>query len=100
MPVDWVFVAIAVLLLVHFVFVAAAIRYSDGHPTQRGHRTATDGAADAEVDSHPGDGMVTCLDCGEANEAEYRYCRQCVSELPTGVSLSTSASGGRSRRVF
>lgn len=30
--------------------------------------------------------VVRCRDCGTENERTYRYCRQCVSELPVGLS--------------
>lgn len=30
--------------------------------------------------------VVRCADCGTENDREYRYCRQCVSELPVGLS--------------
>ncbi len=30
----------------------------------------------------PGDGALRCPDCGAENDVEYRFCRQCVAELP------------------
>jgi len=102
MPADWVFAAIAALLLVHVIVVATAIRYGGGHPprqvTHQPHsESRSEASADTEASGHHADGTVTCPDCGEPNEAEYRYCRQCVSELPTGVSFVTTRSHGRSR---
>ncbi len=33
------------------------------------------------------DVTVTCSDCGTENEAGYRYCRSCVSELPGAMGV-------------
>jgi len=41
------------------------------------------------------EGSVTCEQCGAENEFGYRFCRDCVAELP-GPSLY-APRGGRSR---
>jgi predicted amidophosphoribosyltransferase len=40
---------------------------------------------------------VECPNCGEENERGYRYCRQCVSELPGQVSLVDGSLAPRGR---
>ncbi|MFW5929143.1 MAG: hypothetical protein ACOCT0_01805 [Halobacteriota archaeon] len=42
------------------------------------------------------DGMVVCPECERATEAEYRYCRYCVSEVG-GAGAGGPAAGGSER---
>lgn len=36
---------------------------------------------------------VTCRDCGTHNAADYRYCKQCVAELPASGPTSPGSLG-------
>jgi hypothetical protein len=106
MPETWVFVAIAALLFAHVVLVAFVIRRTGAYSVS-GVDTdelfdgseSVDLAESAGGDSRRG-GTVTCQNCGVANKSEYRYCRACVSELPTGLSLRSGGPDGRSRRTI
>jgi hypothetical protein len=86
MPATWVLVATVVLLFVHLALVALAIRRSRAFPVQQFEvGTSTDAGESVDPGGGQGDGTVRCQQCGAANEAEYRYCRECVSELPTSA---------------
>jgi hypothetical protein len=57
-----------------------------------GEAPGRDGRRDDGAAPGPGDdAVVACSECGAANDAEYRFCRQCVAELPgpSGVGGST-----------
>jgi len=45
----------------------------------------------------PADGTVRCRSCGAQNDAEYRYCRECVAELPARTPSMSGSAGPRSR---
>lgn len=99
MPATWVFVAVGALLVVHLALVALAIRRDSRYPVTRVDPGELPGESpDTEQTGHD-TGIVRCRECGATNEAGYRYCRACVGELPTGVSLVTADSGGESRRT-
>jgi len=85
---DWVFGAIAALTLIHGLALLYVYR--------RG--TAAGGTADAE--SYVLADGVECPGCGEHNEEGYRFCRQCVSELPAGMSFRGTSSGPETRRTL
>jgi len=81
---DWVFIAIGLLLLTHLGILIYAFRNRQ--------RPATEQSAAGE--------NVLCPDCGETNEPTYRYCRHCVTELPTrGPSLANKQTNN-SRRTM
>lgn len=50
----------------------------------------TDAARNAEHAVDRDDGVVHCPNCGTENELGYRYCANCVGELPGGVSTTSS----------
>jgi hypothetical protein len=96
----WVLVAIGALLFVHVLFVALALHRAGWHATRgvdTGVVTGVAASDDGASRSHD-DRTVQCQNCGTTNEAQYRYCRKCVSKLPTGVSLRTAGSRAESRR--
>lgn len=78
------------LLALHVLVVRFAadrgIEPADGSPD-----TATaQGDGDGSVDRK--DGSVTCPECGAGNEAGYRYCRDCVSELPVAMDFGRGSN--------
>lgn len=79
MPVDtWVYAAFGVLLGLHLVTLVYAYRARGTLPWQiEGTESAT-----AENDGVDED-VCYCDECGAENEVGYRFCRNCVSELPT-----------------
>jgi len=39
------------------------------------------------------DGTIECPDCGAANDADYRYCGGCATQLPHAMPLDRQESG-------
>jgi len=83
---DWVFVAIGLLLLTHLGILAYAFRNYRG-------TTGNDSTKDTGE-------IITCPDCGQANESTYRYCCHCVTELPTRGAALTSQQPDKGRRTM
>ncbi len=83
-------VGIGLLLLVHLGLLAYAFHRASG----RTQRVESSG----QNRTHTSDG-ITCPDCSTANSPEYKYCRRCVTELPTGVSFTRNTGGERTRRT-
>lgn len=105
MTTTWLLVAIGVLLLVH-VAVLVYAAHSDGRRSRGAHspRSGTGPTpGDGGAETSPTDGQsateVDCPECGASNRREFKYCRQCLAELPTGASFVRRAAGGRSRRT-
>lgn len=88
MPGEWVFGAITVLVLLHGMTLLYAFR----RWTDAGAQEVFDGEASVTEDG------VECPSCGTDNGTGFRYCRNCVSELPGQRSLLDRASSSRSRR--
>ena len=84
MPADWLLAVIAVLFLTHVALLAAVIKRGN----QRAERTREQ------------DGTLDCPRCETANEPDYRYCRECVAELPAGRAVSRDPAESRSQRPF
>jgi hypothetical protein len=90
MTAEWLLLAIGLLMVTHLVVLA----YVMGRDSRR-----STAATDGETEYRTGE-MVDCPHCGETNEPEYRFCRQCVSELPTGGSVLQTRAGPRGRRTL
>ncbi len=83
---DWVFIAIGLLLLTHLGILIYAFRNRQRPATEQ-----TQGGTGENV---------LCPDCGETNEPTYRYCRHCVTELPTRGPSLTNQQTNNSRRTM
>lgn len=94
MTADWVYIAIALLFGIHLVVLAYAFRggSATGVATPRNGRSEP---ADA-----PGDDTVRCPNCATQNEHGYRFCRECLAELPGGVSIPGTRSTPQDRRLI
>jgi hypothetical protein len=83
----WILVGFAALVGIHGLAVVYASRRSaratptDGGGVAAGDREGTDGEPLA------GGGDLACPECGTANDAAFRYCRDCVATLPGNVRL-------------
>jgi hypothetical protein len=86
---DWLFVASTVFLGVSLGVFAYAVwqAYS------RRADTATDGDRAVTADT------VECPDCGTTNEQGYRYCQECLEELPASVSYVPDSIGTDDRQI-
>ncbi|WP_018256742.1 DUF7577 domain-containing protein [Halomicrobium katesii] len=76
---EWVYAAIAGLLFAHLLTLLYAYRSSRSEP-------AADGVSDAaavEVADRADRSVCRCPECGTENDRAYRFCRQCVAELPS-----------------
>lgn len=89
---EWVYTAIAALLGAHLLTLLYAYRMR-GDPAAVGEgdgdadgeartEASTDGARAEAGDDEAG--VCRCPDCGTPNESGYRFCKQCVAELPGG----------------
>jgi len=56
-------------------------------------------AREGSSGARDGDLTVECRECGTENEAGYRYCRECVTELPGAVAFERGSSGPAGRLV-
>lgn len=83
----WVYGSIAVLTLLHGVALLYAYRNASA-------AVGTDG------EQAPRGEGVECPSCGEHNETGYRYCRQCVSELPSRMSFLDDSTTPEERRTM
>ncbi|NUB92679.1 zinc ribbon domain-containing protein [Haloterrigena sp. SYSU A558-1] len=78
------------LFAVHLSLAGALRRYLSGSAGigLDAERTAT---VDRDAET------VVCPDCGAENDLDYRFCRNCVEELP-GSAVGTASSAAPSRR--
>lgn len=91
MPGPGIYGAIVLLTVLHAVLLLYAVW--SGRQT----RERDDGREPEEYLSEEG---VECPECGEFNEKGYRYCRQCISELPTPVGFLKGESTPQERRTL
>lgn len=106
MPAIWVFAAIGALLVAHLALVALAIRRGGRYPAGSVDSPTLLDPGGAEHDESvggefgAGSDAVRCRECRAVNRAEYRYCRECVTEIPTDSSLGGVGSSESSRRTI
>ncbi|WP_324756149.1 zinc ribbon domain-containing protein [Haloarcula montana] len=96
MPVPpWQLGALVVALAFNCLGVYVAVRLG------RAERTATaDIGEDTRVDDERGDdgpAVLACPACGTENESGYRYCRECVAELPAAIAAGDDWADARGR---
>jgi ribosomal protein L40E len=93
--------------LVGLVLVAVAVNALSAYLAYRVTRSIGSAVAerarttDPEQSRRAADGEVTveCRKCGTENEPGYRYCRECIAELPGSVAFERSGSGAPGRLV-
>jgi hypothetical protein len=98
MPGDWLFAVITLLILTHLFLLAFAIYRGRKRAIAMGD-TESDTRTDDRGADTTDDGII-CPTCKTRNDRGYRYCRECVSELPTGVPVTAESVGGESRRTL
>ncbi|MFB6297158.1 MAG: hypothetical protein ABEH56_01410 [Salinirussus sp.] len=87
----WLYGVVAVLSLAHLAVLVYAYR--------QGNESFLAGEADPRADGEEQDSRVSCPDCGTTNERGYRYCRDCVSELPGHLSFDVDSTAPQGRRL-
>jgi hypothetical protein len=93
MSAAWVIGVLSVLLLVHLLVVTYALVRQGWLRTDEEYSVR---ARDPMESEH----RVRCPHCNTENGSEYRYCRNCVNELPTQLSRIDGSSGVQSRRTL
>jgi hypothetical protein len=81
-------IALALVGIQLAAFLYLYYRHRDERARAAGETDGVDGArsVSADASTEPAERKdeaehVECTDCGTRNEPDYRYCRQCVSEL-------------------
>lgn len=87
----WVYGAIVLLVVLH----GAALLYA----YRTGQRQIGQPNTESAGKDVTGEG-IECPDCGALNERGYRYCRQCVGELPVAARVLDEESAPRERETF
>lgn len=87
----WVYGATILLAVLYGVMLLYA--YRNG-------RRAAQLFSEEDVEAYVGADRVECPDCGVANDTGYRYCRQCVSELPGSMRFGDESAPPRERRTL
>ncbi|MFB6302713.1 MAG: hypothetical protein ABEH78_07630 [Haloferacaceae archaeon] len=95
-PAGWLLAVLvanlAIILVAHALLV---VGLGSGFGTGAG--TTSTGRADEGRDVDGADDRVRCPNCRTANEPGYRFCRQCLGELPGGGRAGAGASAARRR---
>jgi hypothetical protein len=91
----WVYASIVAVTVFH-LFVLLYLRARRPGSAATATRPPANGDATGDADAGSADGdTVRCRQCGAENQRRFRFCRNCVAELP-GASLAAGA-GGASR---
>lgn len=85
----WVYGAIGLLVALHLVALVRADR--KGTESERAER-----GSEGDTSSQGAE----CPDCGVVNDERYRFCKQCVSELPGQASVLEATTGPAERRTL
>lgn len=102
-PAGWLLAVLAanlaIILVAHALLV---VGLGSGFGGGRDSRDET--AAERDDEGRDGDGAgdrdrdrVRCPNCRTANEADYRFCRECLDELPGSGSVGAGGSDPRRR---
>lgn len=87
----WLYTSLAIAGLFHLatvLYVWWKLEHTDGQDS--GVQTAQAG----------GESDVTCPECGATNDRDYRFCGECVAELPGGDQIARMPSSPTGRQIF
>lgn len=84
---EWVYAAIAALLFAHLLTLLYAYRVNQSESSFDAASTEeTTGSDDVtrprNLTGSEDPSVCRCPECGTENDSTYRFCRQCVAELP------------------
>lgn len=81
---EWVYVAIAALLGAHAVMLVYAYRSQGSETSLSRFSEGPDRSEPASPtnDESSDEGYCRCPNCGAENDTTYRFCRECIAELP------------------
>ena len=103
-PAGWLLVVLvanlAVVLVAQALLVAglgpgAGFGFGAGRESENG--AASERCADASDGAPVPDGRVRCPNCRVENGADYRFCRECLAELPGSGRVGADGPGPRRR---
>lgn len=78
------------------LFVGTVIHLAVLYGVYRRQQTADNAAAaDSTASVAVENGVVECPNCGTANDADYRYCGGCATQLPHAGALNQQDAGPR-----
>ncbi len=83
----WIYAVSMGIILSHLLVVYVAYR-SDSPSSSTSLNTARE------------DDLVECTHCGEVNEAVYRFCRECIGELPSRLEPAGSGATPAGRGIL
>lgn len=86
----WLTAALVAVTLAHLVVLLVVLRV----------RGLEGSAAVAGAPDYHHDEGLECVNCGEVNDEDYRFCRRCVSQLPNRVGVGGGASRPDGRRTL
>lgn len=81
---EWLYASLAIVLGAHLVTLAYVA-------LSRGREAAT--RADGTAEEAQEDVLLQCTECGATNDPGYRFCRNCVAELPGAAPVGTPPGG-------
>lgn len=84
----WLIGALVVATAVHLLLFVVTLRV---------RRAAEESSDEAAADDTTG---LTCPDCGADNEPEFRFCRECVTELPGNGPAGAGGGAAAGRRTL
>jgi hypothetical protein len=87
----WVYGGILLLTLLHSLVLIYAYSKS---------QNASATSSDENARQYVTENGIECPNCGVLNERGYRYCRQCVVELPGSVATLGDDAMPQSRRTM
>lgn len=96
----WVSALVAIAVAHLLVTVALYYWLGDDEPSRDDlpNRDSIEGQAVSGASAGtPGDDRIVCRRCGTANETGFRFCRNCVAELPTRATRASRGAGPQTR---